>query len=69
MADRPRPRITLDDESENWIAILRLERLRAAGWRGTVYEYAVLYRLLGGDPLKQEPPITSAEGYSLPPPE
>jgi len=35
MADRPRPSITLDDESENWLVTLRLENA-GAGLRGAL---------------------------------
>lgn len=52
------PTVELSDEGENWMSSLRLERLRALGWTGTVSEYASLYTELDGDPLSQTPPIT-----------
>jgi hypothetical protein len=75
MSDAPRvklgddgvPIIPFNAAGENWLATVRLEKLRSRGWLGTFDEYAQLHTLLGGDPLKQEPPITSAEGYTLDP--
>jgi hypothetical protein len=75
MSDTPRvklgadgvPIIPFDAAGENWLATVRLEKLRSRGWRGTFSEYARLHMLLDGDPLEQAPPITSADGYNLPP--
>lgn len=61
------PIIPFDAAGENWLATVRLEKLRARGWLGTFDEYAQIHTLLGGDPLAQDPPITSAEGYDLDP--
>jgi hypothetical protein len=61
------PVIPFDDAGENWLVTVRLNKLRSRGWRGTVSEYIRLHILLDGDPLEQTPPITSAEGYNLPP--
>jgi hypothetical protein len=61
------PIIPFDAAGENWLATVRLDRLRARGWTGSFEEWALLHTLLGADPLKQEPPITSADGYTLEP--
>ena len=60
------PIVPLDDAGENWLATVRLEKLRSRGWTGSFGEWALLHTLLGGDPLEQTPPITSAAGYNLP---
>jgi hypothetical protein len=31
--------VKLDDTNENWLRTVRLERLRAEGWTGTLDEY------------------------------
>jgi hypothetical protein len=61
------PIIPFNAAGENWLAKVRLERLRSRGWLGSFDEYAQLHTLLGGDPLEQTPPITSADGHNLPP--
>jgi hypothetical protein len=67
LADDGVPIIPFNAAGENWLATVRLEKLRARGWLGTFDEYARLHILLGGDPLEHAPPIISADGYSLPP--
>lgn len=32
-------RIKLDHENENWLRTIKLARLRAGGWKGTIAEY------------------------------
>jgi hypothetical protein len=66
LADDGVPVIPFDADGENWLATVRLNKLRARGWRGSFDEYARLHILLDGDPLAQTPPITSADGYNLP---
>lgn len=50
--------MTMGDDEETdagWIAELRLKRLRALGWTGTLAEYAEAEKRLGRDPLEPEP--------------
>lgn len=53
------------DEQEpdpGWMAEVRLQRLRAAGWKGTLAEYVEAADRLGHDPLQDLTPDTKGMG-------
>ena len=53
------PTIKLDDDNEDWLRTVRIERLKQQGWQGTLAEWVEAEEMLGVDPLKHEPPFTS----------
>jgi hypothetical protein len=52
--------IRLDEDNENWLPTVRLQRLRERGWKGTLEEYFDQYETTGKDPLDE--PDESSDG-------